>query len=133
MANTGLDIRKVCADAIRQYEAAERKAKQAHDAASQQKQKALSDARQRNTQLRQQLDSLLREVSGAAQEADSILADLKLTAEPVAPQMPPSSTNINELVRFLQNQRTAAKDALSQLKTTTQQLKAERGKWWKFW
>jgi hypothetical protein len=133
MANTGRDIRKVCADAIRQYEAAERRAKQAHDAASQQKQKALADAQQRNAQLKQQLDSVLREVTSAAQEGDSILADLKLPAGPVAPQMPPSSTNINEMVRFLQNQGTAAREALTRFKTAAQQLKVERAKWWKFW
>ncbi len=71
--------RKACTDAIRQCELAGQQAKQAQESAARQRQAALADARQKHAQARQGAEAAWKQVRDLAQQADRLLADLKLT------------------------------------------------------
>lgn len=126
-------MRKTCLTAIRQCEQAEQRAKQVQAAASQQRQIALADARQRHTQARQGAEAAVKEVRNLADQGKRLLAALNLTPEPPPPFTVPSGAGLDELARLLQNQRMQAREALNRLQASAEALKEERRKWWKFW
>ena len=131
--NSISQIRQACAEAMRQGAQAEQRATQARDAAARRRQAATDAARQRQSQAQQQAQALYTEILSQAQQADSVVSDLKLTPSmPTAPYQPYGSEP-DELLRVLHNYAAEARATLTRLNTTTAALKAERRKWWKFW
>jgi len=127
-------IRQSCLAAIRQCERAEQQASQSAESAAKVRESALVVARQRSTLLRSEANAVLNELNQTHQVASQILVDLAIQSRPVsATGQAAVVTNPDEVTRTLQQQRLVARQWLVKLKATAQELRVERGKWWKFW
>ncbi|MCL4488660.1 MAG: hypothetical protein M1570_11095 [Chloroflexi bacterium] len=131
--NQVAELRQKCLKTVRELEQAERKASQTHDAAKHLRDSALADARLKNSQVEQQVDGLIAEISKRAEEGDAILADLQIAPSPPTPFKLTPGIGSSELMRLLANQRSISVQAFANLGTRSNELKAERRKWWKFW
>lgn len=127
------ELRQKCISANQQCDSAVQHAKQVESAAAQQRQIALTNARQKHTQMQQDVRNVLNELNRLTSQAQLILTELGLKARGGSATPPQSSVTLNNLIRMLHNYQGEAKTSLLRLKAAADELKEERRKWWKFW
>lgn len=127
------ELREQSISTIQQCISAELHARQVESAASQKRQIELSNARQKHTQMQQDVRNVQNELNRLVGQAQLILRELGLKAGGGSSIAPQAGTTSNHLIRMLRNYQAEAKTALLRLKAAADELKEERRKWWKFW